>query len=130
VRKSRDEPEPVDIFTIGSALQMGELTVPAVWEHIRRFMEEQGPHLPPGEGTLPAVSSPTLRQCMRALSPSAVNLRRWWENQRVAFIVAVVLSPLVVPFAISLSFLTWLSYRTSTPVIWPAHVIGAVGPPR
>lgn len=49
VRKSQNDFSLDASFIVGNSSQMGELTVPAVWEHIRRFMEENGPHLPLGE---------------------------------------------------------------------------------
>lgn len=64
VRKSKADPATVDGFSIGSGLQMGELIVPAVWEHIRRFMEEQGPPLPNGELPPPPERPNSLCDCL------------------------------------------------------------------
>ena len=42
-------PPYVDGFGLGDAKVLSELTTPRVWEHVRRYMNENGPPLPPGE---------------------------------------------------------------------------------
>lgn len=46
VRKSANDPTIVDSFQIGNSMDLNEGLTAAMWEHIRRFMEENGPHLP------------------------------------------------------------------------------------
>ena len=46
VRKSADDATIIDSFEIGNGLAQGQEMVAPLYEHIRRFMEERGPHLP------------------------------------------------------------------------------------
>jgi hypothetical protein len=119
----------VDSFTIGNSLQMGELTVPAVWEHIRRFMEEDGPHLAPGEALVPFEKAPTFWRCMAATGPYGANFKIWWRAMTGLMIVGFILFPITFPILTLLGVLNWLSHRTSTPIRWSPHVLEAVGPP-
>jgi hypothetical protein len=126
VRKSSDDPTIVGSFAIGNNLQMGELTVPAVWEHIRRFMESDGPHLPIGE-VLKKIDPPeTLLQCLAATGPYGKNFRGWWRHYTGLMILAIVFFPLVFPSLTLLGIFTWLGYKTSIPIKWPKHVQDAI----
>ncbi|MBS1210674.1 MAG: hypothetical protein H6R19_3072, partial [Proteobacteria bacterium] len=70
VRKSAEDSTIIDSFQIANANSLGEQLVPAMWEHIRRFMEERGPHLPsPGEPLAAIAESPSWWQCMGATGP-------------------------------------------------------------
>jgi len=42
-------PPYVDGFGLGDAKVLSEFSTPRVWEHVRRYMNENGPVLPPGE---------------------------------------------------------------------------------
>ncbi|QBI04603.1 DUF6708 domain-containing protein [Pseudoduganella albidiflava] len=75
VRKSRANAEIVDGFSVGSSLQLGELTVPVVWEYIRRFMEENGEHLPNGEHVIEIKKPASLWESILAVGLYGENFR-------------------------------------------------------
>jgi hypothetical protein len=127
VKKSASDPTIIDSFTIGNTMELGELTVPAVWEHIRRFMEEHGPHLPPGESLAPSQPPKGFGQSLAAVGPFVASYRRWWQDNAGFMILIHVLFPVFVPFFLLWGFFNWLSYRTATRIEWPAEVRAAVG---
>jgi hypothetical protein len=127
VRNSRDDNTIVDSFSIGNGMVMGERTVPAVWEHIRRFMEEEGPHLPPGEEVRQIESSKTLWQCLAESGPYGREFRSWWRDHRYFTILALIFSPIAFPFVVLKSVCAWLGYTTSFAVEWPQNVRDALG---
>lgn len=129
VRKSSTDPTPVDSFAIGNGMQMGEITVPAVWEHIRRFMEEGGPHLPPNETLQPYRQPTTFWQCMAAPFPSLSQLRAWWPDELPMMLMGLVFSPIILPIMVVLGVFTWLAHLTSISVSWSPEVLQAIGEP-
>ena len=130
VRNSEQDPTIIDSFTIGNAMELGEQSVSAVWEHIRRFMEEGGPHLPPGETLAPAEPPQTLWQSLAAVGPIGPSYAKWWKNQAAFMILIHVVFPFFVPLFLLWGFFNWLSYKTATRIQWPREVIEAVGTPQ
>ncbi|MFT3721150.1 DUF6708 domain-containing protein [Pseudorhodoferax sp.] len=128
VKKSATDPTVVDGFTIGHTLELGEQTVPALWEHIRRFMEEGGPHLPPGETLAPAQPPKGLWQSLAAVGPVGSSYKRWWKDNAGFMILIHVLFPVFVPFFLLWGLCNWLSYLTATRIDWSIEVKAAVGP--
>ena len=127
VKRSASDATIIDSFNIGNGMELGEQTVPAVWEHIRRFMEERGPHLPPGETLAPAEPPQTLWQSLGAVGPIGPKYVQWWKDQLPFMILVHLLFPFFVPFFLLWGFFNWLSYKTATPVEWPQEVLDAVG---
>ena len=127
VKRSADDPTIIDSFTIGNPMEYVESTVPAVWEHIRRFMEANGPHLPPGERLAPATPPQTLWQSLAAVGPFGPSYRRWWQDYSGFMILIHILFPIFLPFFALWGFFNWLSYLTATRIEWPAEVRAAVG---
>ena len=127
VKRSAADATIIDSFNIGNGMELGEQTVPAVWEHIRRFMEERGPHLPPGDKLAPAEPPQTLWQSLGAVGPIGPKYVHWWKDQLPFMILIHVLFPFFVPFFLLWGFFNWLSYKTATPVEWPQEVLDAVG---
>lgn len=129
VRRSADDPTIIDSFNIGNSVVMPlDRTVDGVWEHIRRFMEEQGPHLPPGAGLAPPNTMPGLWQRWRKLLPWSPEYRMWWREFPGTMVVGHILLPFTVAYAVFLTFFSWLSDKTSKPVVWPAEVLERLGP--
>ena len=126
VKKSSDDPTVIAQFTIGG-IQMGEVSVPAVWEHIRRFMEENGPHVPAGEPLMQIEPPTSLWQILSDMGPYGRSLGTWWRVQKVMTISAYVFKPILVPGCIVLAICTWLSYKTALPLDWPTEVLDAIG---
>ena len=127
VRTSATDSTPIDSFAIGNSMLMGEVTVPAVWEHIRRFMEEGGPHLPPGEVLRQAKRPATFWQCMASTGPYGANFRIWWREQTALMILGLIFFPIVFPLMTLLGVFSWLSYKTSIPIQWSPSVRAAIG---
>lgn len=129
VRRSADDPTIIDSFNIGNSLIMvTDDAVDAVWEHIRRFMEENGPHLPPGETVTVAPPTRSLWQKLLDISPFRRTYWEWWREQLPLMLLAHVLFPVSIPFVSLWLFLGWLSEKTARPIEWPPEVIEAIGP--
>lgn len=126
VQKSVSDATIIDSFGIGSSIQMGEMTVPAVWEHIRRFMEENGPHLPPGEAIEDRLEPHTLLECMAATGPYGTNFRRWWCDHTAMMVVGLMFFPITFPIMTFLGLFSWLAIKTARPVVWSPHVLNAI----
>ncbi len=95
VRKSADDPTIIDHFEIGNGMTQGEPMIAPMWEHIRRFMETGGPHLP--HPTEPLDSrldeKPTWWQACGEAGPFGNRYGWWWKNHPVltAFYHVIVL---------------------------------------
>lgn len=126
VRKSPSDPSYVDYFTIGSGLVMGETNVAPVWEPIRRFMEEGGPHLPFGDVLAETERPQGLWQSMRAVFPASKDesFGHWLRQEFPFALFLLVMFPLYLLWGVG----NWLSHKTATPITWPDDVLRAVGP--
>ena len=128
VSKSPTDPTIVDSFTIGTSMELGEVTVPAVYEHIRKFMEDSGPHLPHGESASISEKPTSFLQCMARTGPYGENLKKWWQNARILTILGFLLFPITFPIVTLLGIFSWFSYATSIPISWSSEILAAVGP--
>ncbi len=126
VRKSATDPTIIDSFPVGNTVQLGELSVATVWEHIRRFMEDNGPHLPPGESLNLEKPPQTLWEGMVQVGPVGPAYARGWKASLVIMVVYHLLFPFFVPMFFFWGIFNWLSYKTATPVAWPREVLDAV----
>ena len=83
VRKSADDPTIIDHFEIGNGMAQTDNMVAPMWEHIRRFMEDNGPHLPrhsePLDSRLEEI--PTWWQACGEGGPFGSRYGWWWRNQ-------------------------------------------------
>ena len=68
VKESPDSDTVIGSFPLASPLLIGRHSAKELWEHIRRFMEEGGPHLSPGDK--PATMPSTLLQCLQNMAPN------------------------------------------------------------
>ena len=126
VRKSATDPTIIDSFNVGSSFELSESTLSAVWEHIRRFMEEDGPHLPPGEAVANEERPQTLWESMGTVGPFGPRYMIWWREHRISMVLFHLLAPVTVPMFVLWGFLNWLSYRTAIKTQWPPEVLSAV----
>ncbi|TSD56478.1 hypothetical protein FFI97_019840 [Variovorax sp. KBS0712] len=130
VHKSATDATVVDEFGIAPSMLLGETTVPALWEHIRRYMEEDGPPLPPGV-TEPSPTVPKPRnwwQSMGLVGPFGPKYLQWWRKQPGLTLAAHALLPLSLPIYLAWGTLNWLTYATEQKVHWPQDVLSALGP--
>ena len=119
VRRSAQDPTMVATFQVGTAQVMGDPVVPMVWEHIRRFMEEHGPAVPPGEGTLSEIGPLSWRGTYVS----------WWRMFTFPMILAHLVFPITAPLVLALALLNWLTRITALPAVWPEEIRKAVGEP-
>jgi hypothetical protein len=129
VQANDTDPTIVDGFKIGSSLEMGDVTAAPMYEHIWKFMEEKGPHLPDGENTAKKINSPTLLECLANTRPYGQTLKHWWANARVLTIFAFLFAPITFPILTLLGIFSWSSYATSVPIRWSEQVVEAIGEP-
>ena len=129
VRRSADDPTIIDSFTIGNSLMLIiDEAVDATWEHIRRFMEEDGPHLPPGFSITVNDPEPGFWKKLLDISPLRRTYWRWWIDELPMMLLFHALLPISLPFIVLWQFLWWLSIKTSRSIAWPQEVLEAVGP--
>ncbi|MBL0730558.1 DUF6708 domain-containing protein [Piscinibacter sp. HJYY11] len=122
-------PPYVDGFVFGDPKTLSELTTPRVWEHVRRYMNENGPALPPGEHLADTSVPMTWWDSLDAVSVFGPgHLKRWRERWGWMTIMHL-LSPLMLPLAVLMATTNWLSYKTAYPVQWPQEVRHRIGPP-
>jgi hypothetical protein len=129
VRNSRTDPSIKDSFTIGSG-QLGEVTVPAVYEHIRKFMEEDGPHMPPTEIISPVVHPSTIWQCLASVGPYGENFKTLWNDHKIWLAIIIIFYPLLFFIMTPIGIFSWISYKTAIPIRWSQEIMDAVGKPR
>ncbi len=128
VRNSASNDRAIGTFHVAPPTLLCESTVGPFWEHIRRFMEEDGPHLPPGE-TRTYLEVPTsLWQSMGAVGPFGPNYFYWWKNHPFYSVVMHVFIPFILPMCFAWAITNWLSYLTAIEVQWPHEVEAAIGP--
>lgn len=84
VRKSADDPTIIDSFEIGNGMAQGEEMIAPMYEHIRRFMEERGPHLPHPDEPLDEriIDKPTWWQACGRAGPWGDSYLKWWRQDK------------------------------------------------
>ena len=84
VRKSADDPTIIDSFEIGNGMAQGEEMIAPMYEHIRRFMEERGPHLPHPDEPLDEriIDKPTWWQACGRVGPWGDSYLKWWRQDK------------------------------------------------
>lgn len=82
VRKSAEDPTIIDHFEVGNGLAQTENMVPMMYEHIRRFMEEGGPHLPTPDEPLDSRKDqkPSWWQACGEAGPWGSRYGYWWTE--------------------------------------------------
>jgi len=128
VRKSADDPTIIDSFSIGNANMLSETLVPAMWEHIRRFMEEDGPHLPtPSEPLADLDAPPGWWASVGATGVFGPGYIERWKKQPGFMLFMHIAFPITLPMFLLWGTGNWLSYKTAVAVDWPEEVKQAVG---
>ncbi len=122
-------PPYVDGFALGDGKVLSEFTTPRVWEHVRRYMNENGPPLPPGEQLADTSVPVTWWDSLGAVSVFGPGYIKRWRESWGWMLIMHLLSPLMLPLAILMATTNWLSYKTAYPVAWPQEILDKVGPP-
>lgn len=116
-------------FAVGNSMALGENTVPILWEHIRRFMEEKGPAIRQGE-TLQVFERPTnLWQSMGVVSPFGPRFFWWWRQSRFIVSFYLLVFPFSFPFFTVWAICNWISHMTIRKTLWPEEVHQRIGEP-
>lgn len=157
VRKSAEDPTLIGHFQVAVGLALTETMVAPLWEHIRRFMEERGPHLPHTSEPLDERrdDKPTWWEAAGRTGPFGPRYGWWWKEHTlitlffhliaipgIAFFIQgwirmngspVALLALMAPY-IPLSINwgqatgVWLIAHTSRLYEWPQAVRDSIGP--
>lgn len=156
VRKSPKDPIIIDHFEIGTAMAQGEEMIAPMWEHIRRFMEANGPHLPSPHEPLDGRSHQRISwwQACGEAGPFGAKYLWWWKNHPFmtlliyhglagiglvmtiypivmwqAWAASIFLLAAWIPLSINWGMGTgkWLLANTSFHVDWPQAVYDAIG---
>jgi hypothetical protein len=129
VRKSASDPTLIDFFQIGNAMDSGPNTVPGMWEHIRRFMEDGGPHLPSDDEPLSELSPPSSWwQSLGSVGFIGPGYGQRWAEQPLYMLFMHAGFFITIPMAVFTATGRWLGYKTAWQVQWPQEVQQAVGP--
>lgn len=122
-------PPYVDGFGLGDAKVLSEFSTPRVWEHLRRYMNENGPSLPPGETVADTSVPVTWWDSLGAVSVFGPGYDQRWVDNWGWMLIMHLLMPITLPLALLMATTNWLSYKTAYPVQWPQEVLDLVGPP-
>ncbi|WP_341887458.1 DUF6708 domain-containing protein [Variovorax sp. YR752] len=125
--QGKDADKTIAEFNIGNSMAMGPNTVPMLWEHIRRFMEERGPGVPEGEPLQNFERPRTLWQSMGVVSPFGPKFGWWWEASPFLTSVVLLAFPFSFPFAMAWAVCNRISHMTMRKTIWPDEVHRRIG---
>jgi hypothetical protein len=126
-----DDPTIIDSFEIGNSYSLGEDLVPNMWEHIRRFMEANGPHLPtPDEPLANREPVQSWWQAMGDVGWFGPNYFKWWRDLPGVTAIGHLISPVAIPMYLLRGTGNYLSRKTAKRYDWPEEVKTAVGPRR
>lgn len=121
-------------FGVGLGNPWGTEPVLMLWEHLRRFMKGEGPHLAPGDKVYVARTE-TLWQGLGFMQPLLMPGARgwitgsdfsgaWWFTAPVAVFFLVAL-----PFTAACGLIRWLAIKARREPRWPAEILASVGAP-
>lgn len=119
----------LDEFDVGNSAALGEGHIRMWWEYLRRYMEERGPVLPPGESVAEQQRPTTLWQSMGVVSPFGPRFMEWWRESRFVTIFFLLIAPFSVPFFTLWAVCNWISHKTMREVVWPQELVDLVGHP-
>lgn len=124
-----NQPPYIDEIALPAHFVLNEHNAPRVWEHIRRYMNENGPALPWGEQLADTSVPVTWWDSLGAVSVFGPGYIKRWRESWGWMLIMHLLSPLMLPLAILMATTNWLSYKTAYPVAWPQEILDKVGPP-
>lgn len=128
-KKGEPQGRLLDEFPVASSMVLGETTVPRLWEHLRRYMEDNGPHLPEGEVLQNDERPTTLWQSLGVVSPFGPQFLRWWRDSRFMTVLVFIGLPITLPVFTLWGVGNWLSHKTMRPTVWPQEVHERIGEP-
>jgi hypothetical protein len=138
-KESPSSEKSIGGFTLASPLLVGRTTAMDLWEHIRRFMEENGPALSPGDEPSPPYPT-TLIQAAYTVTPAwfvAVAGCAWawwymaqhgWPAQIGGYTgLAVFAVALVCSMMTALFIFNWLAHKFGQDVTLPPELMADAG---
>jgi hypothetical protein len=128
VRASASDPTIIETFNVGQSMTMTERSLPMVWEHLRRYMQEQGPSLPEGETVGEQAPPQGWWRSLAAVGCFGPDYFKWWQQFPFYTGLFHLLFPLFLPMNIIWGTCNWLSYQTAVKVHWPQEIKDLVGP--
>ena len=127
VKSTASDKQTIGTFNVANPILLSESTVGPFWEHIRRFMEEDGPHLPLGENRTFLEVPTSLWQSMGAVGPFGPNYFYWWKEHPFYSVLMHLFIPFFLPLCSAWGLMNWISYLTAIDVQWPNEVEAAIG---
>ena len=130
VRKSADDPTIIDSFNLGNPSLFSDVMAANMYEHVRRFMEEHGPHLPRRDEPLAQYREEQISwwQTQDALGPFGPQYRKWWRDVPLTTVLAHLCIFVSLPMGLLFGTGNWLGHKTARLVRWPQEVLDAIGP--
>lgn len=129
VLKAPDVPEVVAEFSLG--ITSNALAVQLLldhWEHIRRYMEHEGPMFVEGEGP---YEQPTTQSLLGAIFFGQPFIGPGWreqyDNADWPTMIWQGISPFFFPVTMLLGVARWASYHIRSEPKWPAEILASVG---
>ena len=130
VRRSATDATVIDQFIIANPIELNEGLVSAMWEHIRRYMEEDGPPLgSPPEAMATPIKQPSWWQCLAQTHTFGPGYLQRWKTNTGWMVFAHLLFPVFLPFFALVASCAWLSYFTEIDATWPDEVLAKIGEP-
>jgi hypothetical protein len=133
---ARDRPKPgekqgrlLEEFNVGNSMGLGENSVPMLWEHIRRYMEEGGPAIPQDEPLQVFERPKTLWQSFGVVGPLGPRFMYWWREHRFLTLFVFASLPFSLPFLTVWGICNWISHKTMRKTVWPDEVHRRIGKP-
>ena len=104
--------------------------VESLWEHLRRYMEEEGPPRPFGEAEPVPPPRPGWWQCLFDLPLLGPRYRPAWRRAPLRMACLHAAAPLALPFFLLWASLRWLSHLSAEQVPWPLQERAPVRRPQ
>ncbi|XZG71792.1 DUF6708 domain-containing protein [Chitinibacteraceae bacterium HSL-7] len=126
VQLSHDKRAVIDGLRIGNPMiYVTSQRVDDHWEHLRRYMEDNGPPLPYNSLPSPIPPVKTLWQRLVGLTPFSAEYRQKWRNDAPF----TLLCHLFAPFFLLWQLMGWLADQTRVEFKWSDELIEILGQP-
>ncbi|WP_267095263.1 DUF6708 domain-containing protein [Xanthomonas sacchari] len=98
------------------------------WEHIRRFMEHEGPLFVEGDGPNEALFEMRLARCIFFGQPfiGPGSAEHWRHPDLGAILWQIIAIPLF-PLTVLYGLIRWASFHIKSKPVWPPEVLASVG---
>lgn len=132
VRKSEHDSTIIDTFTLADSINMRGDIAAGTYEHIRRFMEDRGPHLPRPHEPLAQYVDEKIGWWQAQAGPWCLvgpNYFRRWRESPISTAVLHVPFFITIPMGLIAGTGDWIARNTAHSVEWPQEVLDAIGAP-